>query len=82
MTRRIDVRIDRIVVDGAGPVDRAALAAGIGRELAKRLAAPGAADGLASRNVASVDGGNAVAGGNGVGIANAIAGAIGAGSAR
>ena len=42
MSRRVRLRIDRLVLNGYPPEQRAAIAAGLRRELAERLAAPGA----------------------------------------
>lgn len=82
MSRRIRVSIDRIVVDGGAVADPAAFRAEVERQVALRLRAPGAVEGIAGRNVAVVDGRTARGGMNGEAIGGAIATAIGAGKAR
>jgi len=44
---RIVIHVDRLVLSGFAPEDRAAIAAGLQQELARMLAAPGAAERLA-----------------------------------
>lgn len=82
MSRRVNVTIGRIVVDAGTVADPAAIRAEIERQVALRLRAPGAVEGITGRNVAGVDGRTARGGMNGEAIGGAIATAIGAGKAR
>ena len=70
MSWRVDVRIDRIVVDGAAGLDRRRLAAALEREVAAQLREHGTP---AHRDVPSVDGGR-IAGGD---IADALGARVG-----
>jgi hypothetical protein len=78
MSRRIDIHVDRIVADAEAGIDRRALARAIGRELAARLRAPGAAEALVDRTAGAVDAGS-VKGGDLAGEAGARIGAVAAG---
>lgn len=82
MSRRVRVTIDRIVVEGGGVPDAAAFRGEIERQVALRLAAPGATRGLSGQHVAKVEAAPVQAAGDARGVAGAIAGAIVGGGGR
>lgn len=79
MTRRVRVRIDRIVVQDGAIRDPAAFQAEVERQVALSLGAPGRVDGLAGRNQASVDAGRVKSAGDAISVAGAVTAAIGGG---
>lgn len=77
MSRRIHVRIDRVVLDGVDPGDRAAFAAALGREIGRQL---GQADpqAIAARGDAPrIDAGRIAQGADAGAVAGAVVRAIG-----
>lgn len=57
MSRRIAIHIDRIAIDAAQADRPEAIAAAIERELARRLALPGATATIATGSIERIDGG-------------------------
>jgi hypothetical protein len=76
MTRRVQVTIGRMTVEGAAVADPAAFRAEVERQLALRLGATGADAGLVGRHQTLADAGSVRSAGDPGAVAGAITAAI------
>lgn len=77
MTRRFDIRIGHIVINGTFNIDRRMLSAAVENEITRRLSEPHAPDQLAGRRIGTVDGGAVTLGAASGNAAGSIAARIG-----
>lgn len=80
MSRRIQVHIDRLILDGVDAGDPRAYQRAVELAIAAELGRPGAIGAISGREAASIDGGTVASGSDATLVGRHIAGRLGGGT--